>query len=135
MDEPETKPLYQSGTATIHAEQMTFGANTYATSNVARAYAERSTNRAVGVSLVVLGVAMAGCFLALMGTENVGLCIGVAVGLALLGGLIAVTGGGNWWVSLEMTGGKRRKVFTAANEAEARAVAHAVNEAIAGRQP
>jgi hypothetical protein len=110
---------------------MTFGANTWATANVARAYASKSTNLTMGISLVVVGVAVAACFLALMGTENVGLCIGVAVGLVLLGGLLAVTGARNWWVTLEMVGGKTRKVYTAASQAEAQAVADAVNEAIA----
>ena len=134
-NEHQPSPLYQGGTATVYPEQMTFGTNTWATSNVARAYAGKSTNLATGIVTALLGVVMAACFLALMGTENVGLCLGVAVGLVLLGGLLAVTGGRNWWVTLEMTGGKKRKVYTASSQAEAQAVADAVNEAIAQHRP
>lgn len=116
----------------VDGQAVTIGSKTYALENIALATVERSSNRWTGIGMVILG----GLPLALLlvtGNTN-GLCLGVLGVAVVVGLLVVVFGGSAWWVYIETTQGKRRRIWSAP-EPRARALADEINQAKGRESP
>ena len=111
---------------TVNDQAVTIGPKTYALDNIALATAEKSANLWTGIGMAVLGVIPLVVLLA-TGNDN-GLCLGVFGAVAVIGLLVAAVGGSAWWVYVETTQGKRRRIWSAP-EARARSLAEQINQA------
>ena len=110
----------------VDGQAVTIGSRTYALENIALATAQKSANLWTGIGLVIMGGLPLAVLLA-TGNTN-GLCLGVFGALVGIGLLVALFGGSAWWVYVETTQGKRRRIWSAP-EARARALAEEINQA------
>lgn len=129
----EGKVYYEGERAKVTNLEVVLGAKTLAVRNIALARAVKSTNLATGVVIAVLGLLIGGGGAVLGSGEGVECWAAFGGAIFLIGAPVAVFGARDWWVFIETTRGKKRRVFTTTEE-EALAVTEAINRAIEDRQ-
>ena len=110
----------------VNDQAVQVGSRTYALENIALATAQRSANLWTGIGLVLVGGLPLAVLLA-TGNTN-GLCLGVFGALVGIGLLVALFGGSAWWVYIETTQGKRRRIWSAPRP-RAQELAEEINQA------
>lgn len=124
--------MSENSGVSVSGQAVTIGPKVYALDNIALATAQRSANLWTGIVLMVLGGLPVAVLLA-TGNDN-GLCLGIFGAVAVAGLFVALFGGSAWWVYVETTQGKRRRIWSAP-EARARALAEEINKAKGKESP
>lgn len=123
---------YEDDTVRVTDLEAVFGANSrFALSNIAIASAAKSPNAATGIGLLVVGLVFA-AFWILAGADDL-FCLMFPAALAILGILVWAMGGSLWWVHVETTQGKKKKMLSTDKE-RAETIVNAVNQAIKERK-